>query len=56
MYKLSIVIGTDVLLFTTSNTPDVNIQIKRKISSEVVMDTFCRRGLTRLAYSLKVRG
>jgi len=45
MYKLSIVIGTDVLLFT-SNTPYVNIQIKRKILSELVIDTFCRRGLT----------
>jgi len=48
MYKLSIVIGTDVLLFTTSNTPDVNIQLKRKILRELVIDTFCRRGLTRL--------
>ena len=33
MYKLSIVIGTDVLVCTTNDTPDVNIQIKRKISS-----------------------
>lgn len=48
MYKLSIVIDTDVLRFTTINTPDVNIQIKRKILSELVIDTFCRRGLTRL--------
>jgi len=46
MYKISIVIGTDVLLFTTNNTPNVNILIKRKISSELVLDTFCGRGLT----------
>jgi hypothetical protein len=46
MYKISIVIGTDVLLFTTNDTPDVHILIKRKISYELVLDTFCRRGLT----------
>jgi len=45
MCKLNIIIDTDVLLFTTNNTPDVNIQIKQKILSELVIDTFCRRGL-----------
>ena len=54
MCKLSIVIGADVLLFTTNNTPDVNIQKERKISSELVIDTFCKRGRMSRTYSLKV--
>jgi len=56
MYKLSIVIGTVVLLFTTNNTPDGNIQKGRKISSALVIDSFCRRCRTKLTYSLKVWG
>jgi hypothetical protein len=53
MYKISIVIGTYVLLFIINNTPDVNIQLRRNISSELVTDTFCRRGLNE-TYSLKM--
>ena len=40
MYKLSILVGTDVLHFCNYNTPDVNVQIKRRISSELVIDTY----------------
>jgi hypothetical protein len=56
MYKLSIVIGTDVLLFTTNNTPVISIRIKQKIAREFVIDTACNRGRTRLTYLLKVWG